>query len=213
MLAFLVVLCGADVSAQQVGSIEGEVALKIRQPRRRASRYPGKRTAAQVIQRIAPVVFIRGPVAGAPDMPGSRPTMAQSDTAFVPSLLVVPVGSEVSFPNQDPFFHNVFSYSSSKRFDLGRYPRGESKRVLFEQPGIVDVFCEVHEFMRSTVVVVENPYYAVVAMEGVQGRFSIPNVPPGEYTLVIWHADLGSEEKLITVTSGGTARVSVELGG
>ena len=141
-------------------------------------------------------------------MTGPMPTMTQSDTAFVPSLLVVAVGSEVSFPNADPFFHNVFSYSSTERFDLGRYTKGESKGVVFEEPGIVEVFCEVHEFMRSAVVVVESPHHAVV---GDDGRFSIGDVPPGEYTLVIWHADLGTVEQPITVTSGGTVRVSVEL--
>ena len=209
LLAFLALLAGSDASAQQLGSIEGEVDLKIRQSRRSAPRYPGRRSAAHEIQRIAAVAFIRGPVAGAPATTPSMYTIAQSDTAFVPSLLVVPVGSEVSFPNGDPFFHNVFSYSSTERFDLGRYPRGESKEVLFEEPGIVDVFCEVHEFMRSAVVVVESPYHAIV---GDDDRFSIGDVPPGEYTLVIWHADLGTVEQPITVTAGGTVRVSVELG-
>ena len=209
LLAFLAPLGGADASAQLVGSIEGELDLKIRESRRSASRYAGRGSVAHVIQPIAPVAFIMGPVAGAPAVMGSMRTMEQTDTAFVPSLLVVPVGSEVAFPNADPFFHNVFSYSSTERFDLGRYPRGESKAVLFEEPGIVAVFCEVHEFMRSAVVVVESPYHDIVDDDG---RFSIEDVPPGDYTLVIWHADLGTVEQPITVTAGGTVRVSVELG-
>jgi hypothetical protein len=122
---------------------------------------------------------------------------------------VVGVGTTVSFPNADPFFHNVFSYSSAKRFDLGRYPRGESKQVVFEEAGIVDVFCEVHEFMRSAVVVVESPYHAIV---GDDFRFVIGDVPPGEYTLVVWHADLGMVEQQVTVTAGTAVRVSIELG-
>ena len=123
LLAFLTLLGGAEALAQQVGSIEGEVDLKIRRPRRSASRYSGGSSSAHVIQRIAPVAFIRGPVPGVPQT-SSMLTMEQSDTSFVPSLLVVGVGSTVLFPNGDPFFHNVFSYSSAKRFDLGRYPRG-----------------------------------------------------------------------------------------
>ncbi|HIF23076.1 MAG TPA: hypothetical protein EYQ27_14525 [Gemmatimonadetes bacterium] len=180
-----------------------------RPPRRSVSRYPGGRSGVNTVQPIAIVAYLEGPVSGAAIQPGSMPAIAQLDTAFVPSVLVVPVGSRVSFPNQDPFFHNVFSYSSAERFDLGRYPRGESNDVLFDEPGIVNVYCEVHEFMRSAVVVVENPFHAIV---GDDLRFSIADVPPGDYTLVVWHADKGRVEESITVTDGGTVRVTVELG-
>ena len=199
---------GAAASAQEAGSIEGEVSSNTRPPRRTASRYPGGRSGAHSVQQIATVAFIKGAVAGAGAGPGSMATMAQSDTAFIPSLLVVPRGSEVLFPNGDPFFHNVFSYSSAERFDLGRYPRGQSREVLFDEPGIVSVYCEVHEFMRSAVVVVENPFHAIV---GDDGRFFMGDVPPGDYTLVVWHADLGTDERPVTVTPGGTVRVSFEL--
>ena len=134
--------------------------------------------------------------------------MTQTDNAFVPSILVVPVGSRVSFPNGDPFFHNVFSYSSAKRFDLGRFPKGQSTQVLFDEAGIVNVYCEVHPFMRAAVVVVENPLHAIVTDDG---TFAIDDVPPGDYTLVVWHVDMGVAEQSVTVSASGTVRVSVEL--
>ena len=105
---------------------------------------------------------------------GERPRLAQQDTTFVPAALVITVGTTVDFPNRDPFFHNVFSYSKTKRFDLGRYPRGESKEVRFDSPGIVKVYCEVHKSMRSLVAVVESPFHAVADS---LGRFVIRDVP------------------------------------
>jgi len=90
----------------------------------------------------------------------------------MPAAMVVPVGTTVRFPNQDTFFHNVFSYSGPARFDLGRYPRGESKDVRFDEAGIVKVYCEVHEFMRAVVVVTAdaNPNAAGVAPVLINGR-------------------------------------------
>jgi len=123
-------------------------------------------------------------------------------------VLVIPVGTSVDFPNQDPFFHNVFSYSSAKRFDLGRYPRGESRRVVFDRPGVVKVYCEIHQWMRSAVVVVENPFHAEV---GTDGSFSIAGVPPGRYRLAVWDFDRGQRTVEVAVPAQGSARVDVRL--
>lgn len=106
---------------------------------------------------------------------------------FEPSVLAVPVGTTVEFPNLDPFFHNVFSYSKTKKFDLGRYPKGESQSVTFDKPGIVQIFCEIHYSMRAYVHVVTTPYAAV---SNEQGEFYIPNVTRGEYTLHVWQEKL-----------------------
>lgn len=119
--------------------------------------------------------------------PDSIPKMAQKDKMFVPSVLAVSVGTTVDFPNLDPFFHNVFSYSKTKQFDLGRYPKGESQRVTFDKPGIVKVFCEIHFSMRAYVHVLETPY---LTTSDEKGNFVIKNVEPGKYTLNIWQENL-----------------------
>ncbi len=192
----------------QTGTIEGTIEIRRTPPRRTASRYPGAGpTRARSVQQLPAVVFVEGAVAGVgAGRPSAAPVMAQRDTTFVPGLLVVPVGTAVEFPNDDAFFHNVFSYSGPKRFDLGRYPEGESKTVKFDEPGIVNVYCEVHEHMRAAIVVVENPFHAVVAGDG---TFRIPGIPVGSYRLTAWHADQGTETVDVTVSAGATTRVSI----
>lgn len=191
------------------GSIEGHVTVSQAAPRRVVNRYPGEGGGAPHRVGSVPVVaFVIGPVAGARAAAGERPRLSQRDTSFQPPVLVIPVGTSVDFPNRDPFFHNVFSYSSTKRFDLGRYPRGESRTVVFDKPGVVKVYCEIHQWMRSAVLVVENPFHAEV---GADGRFSITGVPAGRYRLAVWDFDRGQRVVDVTVPAGGAARVDVRL--
>lgn len=203
-------LLGVEPSAalaQQTGWIEGSVEVDRRVARRTANRYPGGAPASREVQPVPRVAFLEGSV-GSNAGRANTPEMAQRDTAFGPPLLVVPVGASVEFPNRDPFFHNVFSYSGPKRFDLGRYPRGESKAVVFDEPGIVKIYCEVHEFMRAAVIVTENPFHAVVAQDG---SFRIEGVPPGRHTLVVWDADGGEKRTEVAVVAGKGAHVQIRL--
>ena len=193
----------------RVGAIEGMVTIPARPQRRVANRYPAGAAPPLPLQDVPAVAYIEGPVAGGADSSGRALQLAQKDSMFVPSVVVVPVGGSVAFPNQDPIFHNVQSASTTKRFNLGRYPRGESKTVVFDKAGVVKVYCEVHEHMRSAVVVVENTFNAVV---GPDGRFRIANVPAGRHNLVIWHSDHDPEEIEVTVPENGVARVEVTLG-
>jgi plastocyanin len=189
------------------GRIEGKVTVREKPARRVPSRYAAGATGgSRPVQKIPVVVYLEGRVGG-PAAPAQL-EMAQEDTAFVPGVLVVPAGSQVHFPNHDPFFHNVFSYSSTQRFDLGRYPRGESKTVRFDEPGIVKIYCEVHESMRSAVIVTENPHHAVV---GADGAFALEGIPPGVYKLSVWHVDLGTKTTEVRVAEGGTARVELTI--
>ncbi len=203
----------SEVAAQGAGqtapgAIVGRVVLEPPPPpRRSANRYPGGATETRSIQRLPAFVYLVGPIPGTGAAAGA-PTMTQRDTTFVPSVLAVRVGGTVAFPNGDPFFHNVFSYSSPQRFDLGRYPQGESKSVTFPEAGIVEVFCEVHEFMRGAIVVTQNPFHAVVAADG---TFRITGAPPGEHTIAFWHPDHRPAEQRVSVSSGQTTRVEVEL--
>ena len=119
----------------------------------------------------------------APSLP-QRLQLAQKHKSFSPRVLVVPVGSRVEFPNQDPFFHNVFSLFEGKRFDLGLYEAGTSRTVIFDRPGISFIFCNIHAGMSAVVIALKTPYYGVSDRNG---GIAIPNVPNGRYEMKIWH--------------------------
>lgn len=114
----------------------------------------------------------------------TRHLMLQEDKRFTPHVLMVGVGASVDFPNSDPFFHNVFSMYDGKRFDLGLYEAGASRSVTFTRPGICYVFCNIHPEMSAVIVVVDTPYMVLSAPGG---AVAIPGVPPGRYTLSVWH--------------------------
>lgn len=147
------------------------------------------------------VVYLTGENLPEITAPTDLSQMAQKDMMFEPSVLAVAVGSDVSFPNLDPFFHNVFSYSKPKKFDLGRYPSGETSLVTFNKPGLVKVFCEIHASMRAYVHVLETPYFAV---SNDKGSFHIPNVTPGDYTLHLWQEGLSEYSQPVTITADST---------
>lgn len=191
----------------RTGTIEGQVVQSARPAQRVAERYAGGAPASDGrVQDIPAVVYVQGSGLEKATVPGGRERLAQRDTTFVPAALAVTVGTTVEFPNQDPFFHNVFSYSKPKRFDLGRYPRGESKSVVFDATGVVRIYCEVHKTMRSMVVVVPHAYHATADAEG---RFLIRGVPAGRHEIVVVSADRGTRTVPVTVEDGGTARVTV----
>jgi len=129
----------------------------------------------------------------------------QDGLQFEPRAVVVRRGMRVSFPNLDREYHNVFSYSRAKRFDLGRFPRGETREVTFGEAGLVRVYCEIHEHMRAFVLVVDSPYTATA---GPDGKFTFPKVPPGSYTLVAWHEQYETVRKAVEIPASG-ARVDV----
>lgn len=109
--------------------------------------------------------------------------LVQKNKMFTPHLLVVPTGSSVEFPNQDPFFHNVFSLFNGKRFDLGLYESGTSRAVQFDREGISYIFCNIHPEMGAIVLSLSTPYYGVSTGAG---AVALHNVPPGSYRLHVW---------------------------
>src|ERR1051325_10613830 len=139
-----------------------------------------------------------------------RQQLVQKHKTFSPHLLVVEVGSPVEFPNQDPFFHNVFSLFDGKRFDLGLYEAGTSRTVLFNRPGISYIFCNIHPEMSAVVVALKTPFYGISDRNG---SVVIPNVPPGRYEMEVWHERV-LPEKLKSLArsvavSGGSASLGV----
>jgi plastocyanin len=136
--------------------------------------------------------------------PAQIPQLVQKNKSFHPSIVVIPVGGKVEFPNHDPFFHNVFSLFDGKRFDLGLYESGSSRFVQFDKPGVSYIFCNIHAQMSAVVVAVSTPYYGI---SDVRGQIQIANVPPGRYALQVFHPSappdtLHALNREITVSSG-----------
>jgi plastocyanin len=134
------------------------------------------------------------------------PQLVQKNKSFQPSLLVIPAGGKVEFPNHDPFFHNVFSLFEGKRFDLGLYESGTTRFVQFDKPGISFIFCNIHAEMSAVVIAVATPYYAI---SDARGDLAIPDVPPGRYHLQIFHAGVAPDalraiDREITIAPGQT---------
>jgi plastocyanin len=135
-------------------------------------------------------------------------TLDQTGQRFEPEMLVVPVGSSVSFPNSDPIFHNVFSLSRTKEFDLGFYPAGKIRIVNFNKVGVVQVFCHLHPDMNATILVVPNAWYT---RPNEHGAFTFTGLPAGAYQVVVWHQAAGFFRKRIQVSEGGASRISMEI--
>lgn len=135
--------------------------------------------------------------------------VAQKGALFTPHVLPVMAGTTVEWPNNDDIYHNVFSVSDAKQFDLGLYKGNPpDKRVRFDQPGKVDVYCSIHANMHCIVLVLENPYFATT---DAAGKYTITNVPPGTYKLKAWHERLPADEREITVPTNGVVRADFVL--
>jgi plastocyanin len=162
------------------------------------------KNASQAVVWLTPLSAI----AEAPVQKKSEiPKLVQRDKSFHPSLIVIPVGGKVEFPNHDPFFHNVFSLYEGKRFDLGLYESGTTRYVQFDRPGISYIFCNIHAQMSAVVIAVNTPYYAI---SNTRGEVALRNVPPGRYRVEAFHSDVAPEDlhassREITVSQGDTS--------
>jgi plastocyanin len=197
-------LSGGAVSAGADGTIRGTVEVRRSQvvtEARPASAGLGAGPRRPVEFRPAVVYLDKAP-GGAFELPEpGRAVMNQKDQTFVPHVLAVTVGTVVDFPNSDLTFHNVFSLSKAKTFDLGRYSRGKSKAVRFDRPGVVRVFCDIHSHMSAFVLVFAHRYFAVTDEAG---SYAITGVPPGSYRLAVWHEGEVRETRAVTMPEAGT---------
>ena len=208
----LVIVLGACVSLAamaRTGTVEGTVVLEpMQQPPVGAMYRTG--TRAPVLEPDPPraIVYLERedghyPPAGGRDLV----TVSQRGYQFRPALVAVPTGAKVAFPNRDDEFHNVFSYSSIKRFDLGRFRKDEeSPLVTFDAPGVARVYCEIHKHMRSLVLVLDTPWYTAT---DTGGNYTLENVPPGRYTLRAFLPSARTLESPVTVESNRTVRVDL----
>lgn len=153
----------------------------------------------------AAVVYLVGQFASKPLTLAGLVEMAQKNMLFAPDLVAVQVGGSVAFPNGDDTYHNVFSYSKTKRFDLGRYRKDEkAATVVFDKPGVVAVHCEIHDRMRGTVLVLDTPYFQKT---DVTGRYRLEHLPAGQFTLKAWVNDADIRERTVDLKSGGKLHI------
>ena len=134
--------------------------------------------------------------------------LAQKGRQFVEDTVVIPAGSTVSFPNLDPIFHNVFSLSGAKSFDLGNYAQNETRSVTFTKPGIVRVYCHLHPNMSASIVVTPNRWSVKPNSDG---RYQLPAIPPGEHTVVVWHKSAGFFRERIRLAGDDAVRVNFTI--
>ena len=195
LLASVLLLSAVPRAAGAAGGVvEGRVSLEI----------PGA-----TLDQVAPLVaYLEAADPGIRHaIPKAIPRIRQIDATFAPAFLVVTSGQTVRIANDDDIYHNVFSYSIPNDFDLGLYGAGKHRDVTFEAPGVVRLYCSVHESMNGVILVAPTPWHAVVE----SGRFEMSGVAAGRYHLRIWSDQLPLASQLVTIRAGRTAAVTVEI--
>ena len=208
LVSLLLLLASALAPAQEArppgATIRGRVEVR-REPGRSEVRPAvaelGRHGSRDAPDRRRSVVYLETAPQAAFEAPApGRAVLDQRNETFVPYVLAITVGSTVEFPNSDRVYHNVFSLSKAKRFDLGRYPRGASRSVRFDEPGVVRVFCEIHSHMSAFILVFAHRYFATTDAEG---RFRVDGVPPGPYTLAVWNDGSVRDRREVRVGAAG----------
>lgn len=169
----------------------------------------GRADAGGVVVWLTPLK----PVPQPEDLPPQKRNLMQQDKRFIPHVMAIQVGTEVDFPNHDPFFHNVFSLFNGKPFDLGLYANGESRPVRFNRPGVSFIYCNIHPQMSAVIVTVSTPYFAISASDG---SYSIKGVPRGNFELRLWHErsdeqQLAAKSHVVSVESAVTELGVIQL--
>jgi plastocyanin len=224
--ALLLFILGAAAPAPQAssasasGTLQGQVTVgeKLWERRLKFSLYPDLRRASHQsqpdgsdrdeLQNVIVHATRSGQPSAATLPAGRRAVMAQREGEFVPHVLPVLVGSEVEFPNSDPVFHNVFSLSRAATFDLGRYPKGDSRSVRFDEPGLVKVYCHIHSDMSASIMVLDSPLFAV---PDESGHYRIDGMPPGDYEIRAWHERARPIVRTIRIRPGEATTVDFTI--
>lgn len=193
--AFLALVWLAAPAAASAGDVEGRLSLAVE--------------GAGVAQLGPLVVYLESREGASAARVAAVAEVRQRAVRFQPDFLVVAVGQPVAMPNDDSIFHNVFSMSRPNDFDLGTYPAGHSKTVRFDHPGLVRIYCSIHEGMSGGIFVAPSPWFDTASTSG---RFRIRNVPAGSYRLTVWNERLPGATRTLSVPAGGSARIDLEIG-
>jgi plastocyanin len=201
------------VDGARNGAITGRVELRrvaaSAERRPTVSELGTPATALDLSDRLTSVVYLDSAPRGAfEQVETPRAVMDQRGERFVPHVLAITTGTVVDFPNSDRIYHNVFSLSKIRTFDLGRYAAGHSKPVRFDRAGVVRVFCDIHSHMNAFILVFSHPFFSLTDNEG---RYRIDNVPPGTYNVIAWNEGVSSEALPVVVPDGGAAELDFTL--
>lgn len=198
LLAMLVLAGGAaHAQSRAEGRVHGRVRFDL----------PGMQLAD-----LGPIVVYLAETGGSAPAGATPATRAasvhQKDARFAPAFLAIAAGQDVSMPNDDQIYHNVFSYSRPNEFDLGLYPAGASRSLTLRHPGVVKLYCSIHESMNGTLFVAPTPWFATAAADG---SFALEGVPPGRHRLRTWNEKLPDTETAIEVPARGDLAVELSL--
>jgi plastocyanin len=196
-LAVLALLASGAATAHAETRVHGRVRFDL----------PGMQLAD-----LGPVVVYIADSGGTADAPAASMQRAasvhQKDARFAPAFLAIAAGQDVAMPNDDQIYHNVFSYSRPNEFDLGLYPAGESRKVALRHPGVVKLYCSIHESMNGTIFVAPTRWFATAAADG---SFALEGVPPGRHRVRTWNEKLPDTEHVVEVAAGGDVAVELSL--
>ena len=207
-LSICVVFSGGALTGRAQGTIEGMVQLP------KAHFVPVENERYEIVSKGG--VLATDPPLAVVYLAGDFPkrtslttkSVTQKDLAFRPGLLAIEVGTKVEFPNEDDTYHNIFSYSPPKRFDLGRYPPEEEPvpAIVFDKPGLVTLRCDIHEHMRGLILVLATPYFTIT---DAKGHFRLTNLPAGRHVLKAWINSRKTVEHPVELQSGSTLHVNL----
>lgn len=194
LLLALLLLLSSSGSQAQTGEIRGRLQLDVE--------------GTTLSNLGATAVYLESLDGASFDLARGRAVVTQKNAKFDPDFLVIPAGQTVDMPNGDVFYHNVFSYSRPNEFDLGLYPMGESRFITFRHPGVVRIYCSIHETMRGVILVAPSPWFATVRADG---AFHITDIPPGRYRLATFSEPLPSVVREVVVEAGRVSAVEIQL--
>ncbi len=215
LVSVLLIPENENLKAQNNGIIKGKIEIKevVKSSRRHRSSYKHNRSqnssttskneAENVIIYLEEVESKKEYSYGV-----EKPVLTQKDAKFIPKVLPILKGTTVDIKNEDKIYHNVFSLSDPKPFNIGRRPQGESVPQTFDNPGVVRVFCDIHSHMSAFIVVLENPHFTTADENG---NYEILDLPPGKYIVNPWHHSTEATPVEITITAGETKVIDFEL--
>ena len=200
----------------QTGSVNGKIEIlkmNAMEPSQHAARHqsygtmnmtPQKPSATNEYANI--VVYLEGQnFKREPQLAAAHNQIDQRNAEFLPHVLPVLRGTVVDFINRDNVYHNVFSLSPAKKFNIGRRPTGQAVPIVMDKPGVVEIFCDIHANMAAYILVLDNDFFT---QPNRKGNYSIDRIPAGTYTLKVWHERLSSQEQIITISPNSTTTVN-----